>query len=481
MQLDKILKNTGAVGEYADVEALGIAFRPSDVKAGDLFVCLRTGESARAECREAKDAGAVAVLCEEDTDCGLPCAVAQDVRFAFARASANFYGNPAKKLKVITVVGTNGKSTTAYLIHELLTRCGIRSALIGTMYVEYDGRRVPTTMTTPDPPVLHALFAEFVRHGVEYVVMELSAHAIYFRKLAGVRAEVAVFTNLGRDHLDFFGDEEVYKKVKKSWFCFDNCKCAVVNADDACGAELIRESKIPMISYGLENPCDAFAVNCERTRRGMSFVVNMMDELIYADTRLFGMFNVQNCLAACCSARLLGATADGIENALREIDPPEGRYNVTEHGGTEYVVDFAHTPEGLENLLTEARAATRGRLVCVFGCGGDRDRGKRAKMGEVAARLADEIIVTSDNPRFEDRRAIADDILEGIPVGKDVTVVLDRAVAIRSAVARAAEGDTVVIAGKGSENYIDELGVKTPYSDFAALASALAEKDRLAG
>ena len=332
----------------------------------------------------------------------------------------------------------------------------------------------------PDPPQLHELFARYAAEGAEYVVMELSAHAIYYRKLAGVRAEAAVFTNLGRDHLDFFADEEIYRRTKKSWFDFANCKCAVINADDACGAQMIAEGKVPSISYGLDSPCDAFAVNCERTPRGTSFVINMMDELIYADTRLFGRFNVLNCLAACCTARLMGASVAGIEAALPEIAPPPGRYNVVSRGGVDYVIDFAHTPGGLRNILTEARRGAKGRLICVFGCGGDRDRGKRPEMGAAAARLADEVIVTSDNPRFEDRAAIAEDILSGVPEGSDVTVILDRATAIKSAVSRAERGDVVVIAGKGDESYIDELGVKTDYDDLSALQAAF-EAKRQAG
>ena len=477
MLLSEVLRGAGAKPTSADVEITGIEFRPDEVKRGDLFVCLHA-ESAAQECAEAKSRGASAIVSPIDVDEGIPCAVAGEVRYALARASGNFYGEPSKRLKVITVVGTDGKSTTAYLIREILQRCGMRAALIGTMYNEYGGKRSESKLTTPDPPQLHALFARYAAEGAEYVVMELSAHAIYYRKLAGVRAEAAVFTNLGRDHLDFFGDEEIYRRTKKSWFDFANCKCAVINADDACGAEMIAEGKVPAISYGLDSPCDAFAVNCERTPQGTSFVINMMDELIYAHTRLFGRFNVLNCLAACCAARLMGASVEGIEAALPEIAPPPGRYNVVSEGGVDYVIDFAHTPEGLKNILTEAKRGVKGKLICVFGCGGDRDRGKRPEMGAVAARLADEVIVTSDNPRFEDRAAIAEDILSGIPEGSDVTVILDRATAIKSAVVRARSGDVVVIAGKGSENYIDELGVKTDYDDLSALDSAFEAKRR---
>ena len=217
MLLSEVLRGAGAKSTSADVEITGIEFRPDEVKRGDLFVCLHA-ESVAQECAEAKSRGAAAIVSPIDVDEGIPCAVAGEVRYALARASGNFYGEPSKRLKVITVVGTDGKSTTAYLIREIMERCGMRAALIGTMYNEYGGKRSESKLTTPDPPQLHALFARYAAEGAEYVVMELSAHAIYYRKLAGVRAEAAVFTNLGRDHLDFFGDEEIYRRTKKSWF-----------------------------------------------------------------------------------------------------------------------------------------------------------------------------------------------------------------------------------------------------------------------
>lgn len=481
MKLRKLLQNTGAdTRGYDDVEVGGLAHHPEDVRPRDLFVCLNDSDGAEELCRRAAELGAAAAVAEREIDCDMPVVTVPDVRAAFAIASSNLYGEPCKKLKVIAVVGTNGKSTTAYLIHGILERCGYRAALIGTMYCEYRGERIASRLTTPDPPELHALFAKFADAGAEYVVIEVSAHAIYFRKLAGVRAEVAVFTNFSRDHLDFFKEMEIYKRTKMSYFDLRSCKCAVVNADDECGAEILAQGRVPSLSYGLENPCDVFAVNIERTDRGTRFVVNMMDEIVYADTRLRGRFNVYNCLAACTAARLVGADADDISHALHAIAPPEGRYNVIRDGGVDYVIDFAHTPDGLQNLLTAAREDTRGKLICVFGCGGDRDVSKRPIMGEIASRLADEVIVTSDNPRTEDRAAIAEDIVAGIK-GSNFKVVLDREVAIVNAVLAANSGDCVVIAGKGSEAYIDEHNVKTPYSDFAALDAALAAKGKMAG
>lgn len=483
MLLGKLLERTGAkiAREHGRIRISGITFDAESVRPGDLFVCLRGSRADGHDfCERAGQLGAAAVLAEQEEDCGIPCAIVADTRKALSLVSQNFYGRPAEKLKIITVVGTNGKTTTAYLIHELLERCGMRSAFIGTMYIEYGGIRYPSSLTTPDPTDLNRLFAELVEKRIEYVVMELSAHAIYYDKLYGIRAEVAVFTNFSRDHLDFFKDMDVYKKVKKSWFTFSNCKCAVINADDPCGAELLSEGKVPSISYGLDSPSDVFAVNIERAPSGTDFVINLMDELIYAETRLFGRFNVYNTLAACSAARLLGAEPKSMEKYLPLIAPPDGRFSLVCEGGVNYVIDFAHTPDGLENLLKAAREITRGKLICVFGCGGDRDATKRPMMGESASRLADRVVVTSDNPRTESRAAIAEDICAGIGEDADLIVILDRETAIRHAVDRAASGDTVVIAGKGSEGYIDENNVKTPYSDKSALENALAARRRIA-
>lgn len=475
MKLSVLLQGIAPVEECDDVEVTGIATDSRKVKKGDLFVCMQgVHGDGRLYADNAVEAGAVATLCEKELAYSkVPVVKVSDARRAYALASAKFFGNPAAAMKIITVTGTNGKSTTAYITAKLLEAGGYKVGLIGTMYYEYGGTKLPSALTTPDPFELHRLFSDMKAAGVQYVVMEFSAHAIYLKKLAGVCSDICIFTNLSQDHLDYFGDMKRYKAAKKSCFTPEYTRCALVNVDDACGREILSECRVPSVSYGLDNPADSFAIDVEDGARGCSFVANIMDDIVSVDCRLYGRFNVYNALAACTAARMAGVGLDEIAKCLYSLDPPSGRFNVIESGGVKYVVDFAHTPDGLYNLLKEGRKMCKGHLVTVFGCGGDRDVSKRPIMGRIAGEMSDTVIVTSDNPRTESRQSIADDITAGIRDMKKVFVELDRSRAIALAVRLAESGDVVLIAGKGSEDYIDENNVKTPYSDSVQLGKAL--------
>ena len=475
MKLSELLEGVAASEPFGDTEIGGVAINSKQVKEGDLFVCLHgVNGDGHSYCDEAIAAGAAAIICERNVGArSVPVIKVPDTRRAYALIASNFYGNPSRSMRIITVTGTNGKSTTAYLTAKLLEAGGYRVGLIGTMYYEYAGKKLPSTLTTPDPMQLHSLLADMKAAGVEYAVMEFSAHAIYLKKLCGICSDVCIFTNLSQDHLDFFGDMKKYKAFKKSCFTAEYTRCALVNADDACGREILSECRVPVVSYGLENPADCFAIDVEDTKRGCSFVANIMDDLVSVDCRLYGTFNVYNVLAACAAARMAGVGLGEIADCLYSLDPPSGRFNVIESGGVKYVVDFAHTPDGLYNLLKEGRKMCKGRLVTVFGCGGDRDVSKRPIMGKIAGEMSDVVIVTSDNPRTESRQSIADDILSGIRKKNKLYVELDRSRAVALAVELAKEGDVVLIAGKGSEGYIDENNVKTPYSDSVQLGKAL--------
>lgn len=476
MLLKKLLNglSTEITGDD-EVEIKGIKTNSEEVEQGDCFICLAgTKSDGHDFADEAVAKGAAAVICENDYANPMTVVVKTDsTRRAYSVTEANLYANPAESLKIIAVVGTNGKSTTAYLIKELLERNGKKCGLIGTMYYEYNGKRIASSLTTPDPGELQKLFREMVDEGVEYAVMEVSAHAIYLEKLYKIKSEISVFTNLSQDHLDFFGNMSDYAACKKSYFCKENTKLAVVNADDALGLEIAREEKIPVITYGLENPSDAFAINVTSCPDGESFVANVMDDILDIHTRLFGKFNVYNLLAALAVVKKIGLTNAQIMQTVGDIPSPEGRFNVMRKDGVTYVVDFAHTPDGLFNLLKEGRSMTKDRVITVFGCGGDRDVTKRPIMGKIASEMSDIVILTSDNPRTESREGIAADVLAGVnPKGK-LYVELDRAKAIGLSIELARKGDVVFIAGKGSENYIDENNVKTPYSDINELACRL--------
>ncbi len=472
MKLEKLLAGLDNLQIFGDknIEITSIAFDSGQVKNGSIFFCLKGSKLDGHNFADiAISKGAVAVVCSQDIYSSVTTIKVKDTRQALSIASSNFYGNPCKKLKIIGVVGTNGKSSTAYIIQQLLIGGGYKCGLVGTMYCEWGDRRVSSALTTPDPTTLHSMFKEMVDCGIEYVVMEISAHAIYLNKLFGVVPDICVFTNLSQDHLDYFGTLSNYKQVKKSYFCSQNIKMAIINIDDECGREILSECDIPTITYGLDNPADSFAIDYTAGQKECRYVLNLLDSVLIISTKLYGKFNVYNALASCVVAKVVGVSDQSITDTMRSLIPPAGRFNVFHSKGVSYVIDFAHTPDGLYNLLKEGKSLTLGRVIAVFGCGGDRDVSKRPIMGKIASEMADIVIVTSDNPRTENRKAIATDIIGGMTGKAKLYVELDRGKAIALAKEIAAEGDVVLIAGKGSENYIDENNTKKPYSDMTQL------------
>ncbi|MEG1608265.1 MAG: UDP-N-acetylmuramoyl-L-alanyl-D-glutamate--2,6-diaminopimelate ligase, partial [Clostridia bacterium] len=341
------------------------------------------------------------------------------------------------------------------------------------IYYEYNNIKLTANMTTPDPLELQSLLRAMVDGGVQYVVMEVSAHAIFYKKLFGVKCDIAIFTNLSQDHLDFFKNMDSYKECKKSFFCPENIQLAIVNNDDDCGQEIAKECKTPVITYGLRNPCDAFAIDIDYSVEGCSYVANVLDEIFETHTKLLGEFNIYNTLASCIVARNFGVSISNIVSTLNDIEPPLGRFNAIKNKNVTYVVDFAHTPDGLYNLLKEAKKICLGKIITIFGCGGDRDVTKRPIMGKIASEMSDIVIVTSDNPRTESRKAIVNDILGGIRLKGKLYVELDRAKAILLGEEIATAGDMVIVAGKGSENFIDENHIKIPFNDMLQVLSCL--------
>ena len=457
--------------DISDMEISDICSDSRDVRPGDLFVALTgTKSDGKRFVREALEKGARAILTDTPLKDNAAQIITGDVRGAYARVCENFFSNPARKLKLIGVTGTNGKSTVAYLIHKIACKCGIRCGLIGTMYIHDGCEKSPSVLTTPDPYELNKILAHFADCGCKAAAMEVSAHALYWHKTDGIVFDMGVFTNLTRDHLDFFKDMEEYGQTKFSFFTPEHIKKAVINSDSAEGVRLINSVKVPVVTYGLYNPADVFAVNIVQGDK-CGYVVNDRDCLMEIRSKLHGEFNVSNSLAAIACVGELGADCANIARAMNSTPAPEGRFNVYKRDGKTYIIDFAHTPDGLENVLTQARKLCKGELILVFGCGGDRDKGKRAVMGKIASRLADEVIITEDNPRMEEQSDIAKDIMQGIE-GRAVCID-DRKEAVALACSMAKEGDVVLIAGKGSEGYIDAGGVKTLYSDREELFKVL--------
>lgn len=479
MKLLKVLKRCSVrkiVGN-CEIDIKGIAFNANDVKQDYMFICLNGSKVDGASfVGEAIKNGAICIVSEKSISLGVTTVITDNTRELLSIVSQNYYNNPAKSLKLVTVVGTNGKTTTAYLLHEILKQCNVSSALIGTMYYEIANKRYPADMTTPDPIKLNELFAEARDLGVKVVVMELSAHAIYLEKLYGMKSDICIFTNFSQDHLDYFKTLDNYKRVKTSYFCNKNVKLGIINSDDEVGRELLKNAEIPMLSYGIDNPSDTFAMEIDFANK-TKFLSNVMNEICEIESNLFGKFNVSNALAAIASAKCLGVKILDIVEAFKQINSPQGRCNIYRKNDIIYVIDFAHTPDGLYNLLKESKRLAQNRVITVFGCGGDRDISKRPIMGNTVSAMSDITIITSDNPRTENPQNIAEDILEGIPQDlKDsgnILVELDRSKAIQKAVSISEKGDLVLIAGKGSEDYIDISGKKIPYSDKVELTKVL--------
>lgn len=442
---------------YAPKE-LEIAQLASDsraVRPGALFAVLRGAKEDGARfLADAARNGAVCALCETKPDADIPHILVPDARYALARMAAVWYGRPAEKMKVIGVTGTNGKTTTTHLIKQMLeTAAGAKVGLIGTNHVLIDGEELPAGRTTPDCLTLQSLLARMAETGCTHAVMEVSSHALDQQRTAGIAFDAAVFTNLTQDHLDYHGTMEAYCDAKAR--LFRQCRAAAVNGDSAWTERILSGAACPVLRYGeaLTNDLVGWHRHYENDR--VRFTACDEEESVETFVPIPGEFSLYNALAALAALRLLGVPLRSAAKALQSCTGVRGRCEVVPTG-TDYTVliDYAHTPDGLKNILETACGFAKNRVFVVFGCGGDRDRTKRARMGRIAAALADLAVVTSDNPRTEPPYAILHDILDGMRGSRTPFAVLeDRREAIAYALSRAAAGDVIVLAGKGHEPY----------------------------
>ena len=456
----------------SDEEIKEIKIDSRKVEEGDIFVCLEgvcdDGNSHLCEI----NCDFVAVTEKEPS--GGKYVVVKDARKAYAQICENRFLRPLEGMKFVAVVGTNGKTSTAHYIDSILSFAGIKTGLIGTEGHYILGEKVGQSLTTPDPYELNELFFKMRTRGVEVVVAEVSAHAIYLEKLGDIKADVAILTNVSQDHLDYFKDFANYQSVKMSYFENGNAKRAIINVDDESGRILLKRLEgredVKTTSYGLYNPADCFAVNVIEDIDGVKFVANLEDEIVDVKSSLYGEFNVYNLLGAMSVASCLGIDSQTLTHAVRKIKAVKGRFSVLHTDKGTIIVDYAHTPDGLKNLLSTARTLTKSRLITLFGCGGERDRQKRAAMGKIASEYSDFIVLTSDNPRSEDATDIIRQIEWGVTI-KDVKCIVDRPEAVKFALSEMEEGDTLVLAGKGNESYLEIKGKKIPYNDFDMVAS----------
>ncbi len=450
----------------SQIEVENIYCDSKAVTKNSIFICIKgNGCDGHDYVRQAENYGAVAIVSERAVETSLTQIIVDDCRKAMSILASEFYGNPQKNLKIIGVVGTNGKTTTTNMIYEILTDNGINTALIGTLGIKYGGQYFPSNLTTPDPLELYRFFNEMVNSKVEVVVMEVSAHSIYLDKVYRLKFDVGVFTNFTRDHLDFFGTMENYKKAKLKFFRENLKGFVVVNSDDKTGMEICKISS-KVITYGIENPADNFAIEIESKNGRTNFVANLFDCILNVDLPFVGRYNVSNALASLSAACLIGVKPENAVISLKKITFIEGRLERIYSNDFDIYVDYAHTPNGLENVLKTLKEQCEGRLVLLFGCGGNRDEGKRREMGKIAGKYSDFTVITSDNPRFEEPMQIISEIEKGmLEVSKKYVLIESREEAIDYAIKYLKKDDVLLIAGKGGEKYQEILGIKLPYND----------------
>jgi UDP-N-acetylmuramoyl-L-alanyl-D-glutamate--2,6-diaminopimelate ligase len=457
MKLGELVKGLEMFGMSADadMEISGVSYDSRRTKKGDLFVAMSGYKTdGYGFIGKAAEAGAACVVCERPPEIEIPYVRVANARRALALIGANWFGHPAEKMKMVGVTGTNGKTTTTYLLKNILeAAAGAKVGLIGTNQNMIGAEIVETERTTPESFELQKLFSDMLAAGCTHVVMEVSSHALYLDRVYGIPFDVGIFTNLTQDHLDFHGTMEKYCDAKA--LLFRMCRIGVYNADDKWSGRLMRDATCEKFSYAENAPADLRAENVVLGESHVGFDAVTEDRRVRVEVGIPGGFMVYNSLDVLGAAMALGVPLEKSAEALGRSARVKGRVEVVPTG-TDYtmLIDYAHTPDAIDNVLTSVRGFARGRVVALFGCGGDRDRTKRPKMGALAAQLADFVIVTSDNPRTEQPADIINEILAGMKDTKTPYVVIENRVeAIHYAMDNAKKGDVIVLCGKGHETY----------------------------
>jgi UDP-N-acetylmuramoyl-L-alanyl-D-glutamate--2,6-diaminopimelate ligase len=464
----------------------GVAYDSRTVEPGSVFVALKgIHADGTAFVRQALDRGAVAIVSEPGAfaEVPVPWAVVQDARLALALMAAAFFRHPSTEMQVVGITGTNGKTTTAYLLSSIFEAAGVRCGVLGTVAYKIGDELREATRTTPEAPDVQRLLREMVDRGCGACAMEVSSHALALRRVDGTSFAAAVFTNLTRDHLDFHEDMEHYFQAKRRLFeMLPRDRPSLLNLDDPRGPSLASIAGRP-VTFAIRRPADITPSPLSFSLAGLTFDVRTPRGTLHLRSKLVGRPNVYNILAAVAAGVALDVPFNAIEQGIEALDGVPGRFQIVSSGkdGVTVVVDYAHTDDALRNLLETARPLARGRLITVFGCGGDRDRTKRPLMGAVAGRLSDLIIVTSDNPRSEDPGRIMEEIQRGITPDTrresgQLLSIADRREAIEKAIELAKPDDVVLVAGKGHEKY-QEIGAQVlPFDDVAVARGALAKR-----
>ena len=462
----------GCLRGRADTPVRGVSHDSRTVRSGDLFVAMRGANADGHDfVSEALARGAAAVVCERPLDHTAPQIVVGNGRVALARAAAEVYGHPSRSLRLVGVTGTNGKTTVVHMIESVARAAGERTGMIGTLGSRIGEQVLPTPLTTPEASDLQRQLATMRGRGVETAVIEVSSHGLALHRVDCVRFELAVFTNLGHDHLDFHGSQEDYYLSKELLFTPGYAKRGVVWIGDRWGRRLADRAEIPLTTVGTGPGAE---VKGRMVRQSLSEVVmecSVGSATLMLDAPIGGRHNGRNALLAAAAALQMGFSPSEVSSGISSLPPVAGRFELVARDPIAVVVDYAHTPGAIRAAIGAARAAAEGRVIAVIGAGGDRDRSKRIEMARAVA-AADYVILTSDNPRSEDPAAILADLASGLE-GRSFTVEADRAVAIRRAVGWACPGDVVLILGKGHEQHQEIDGELIPFDDRRAARRAL--------
>ena len=469
MRLKNIIEGLNIVSmkNFKNYNIKSITHISKDVTGGGMFVCIKGGNfDGNDYIDEALRLGAKCIVTENEIGAveNVCVIVVKDVRVAMSGLAKNFYNKCCDSMKIIGVVGTSGKTTTALILSQILNVFDKNVGVIGTNGVYIGNIRQDNRFTTPDPLELHYIFYQMKMLGVKIVVMEVSAQAIYYNKLYGVMFDICVFTNISREHLDFFGSFEKYVKVKMNFFNKNQIKECVINVDDFYGRELAYKVDIPCVSYGITEPANTFAIDIKYGLYETMFVANVLDSVAEVSIPFVGKYNVYNMLAGLTVAKMLGLSDDKLKKSIADLKSIDGRYNVYNINGKEIVIDFAHTPDSIDKLLNHIKEHSSKKIVSVFGCVGYSDKEKRLAMARVVASCSSRVVVTTDNRGSVVFETIAKDIIEGLN-NVEYVCIEDRCEAIKYAYRNMSTDDILVLIGKGAENFQMIGTERVPYSD----------------
>lgn len=482
MRLTELLKSLGRVAdlsaEQQQIEINQIDMDSRDVSSGSLFICIK-GYTVDGHdfAEKAIEKGAAAIIAERPLNVSVPVIIVNDAKRTMARLASHFYDEPTKKLNLIGITGTNGKTSTTHILDQILRDADQKTGMIGTMYTKIGDQLYDTANTTPESLILQRTFKQMHGEGVQTAVMEVSSHALHHGRVRGCDFDIAVFTNLTPDHLDYHETMEKYLFAKSLLFSqLGNTyegKKAIINIDDLSGPRLAQLTTADIITYGIRKAADVRASDVKLTPEGTTFVLEAFGEQTTVSLKLIGLFSVYNALAAASAAMASGISLADVKTSLEKVQGVAGRFEPVQLGQSfSVIVDYAHTPDSLQNVLDTVTELTSGEVTVVVGCGGDRDTSKRPVMADIAVKSADRAIFTSDNPRSENPVRILEDMTTEL-LADNYETIIDRKQAIFQAIAEAEENDVILIAGKGHETYQDIGGVKHHFDDKEVAAEAI--------